>query len=73
MNNNFLYQMNIREWIESSWGSEIMVPVYGARKDKEYDIFIQSYLIPEQEAEKQLEKDTYDINTLEPGFTQYGA
>jgi len=73
MDNNFLYQISIREWIESSWGNEIMMPVYGSRKDKEYDIFIQSYLVPEQEAEKQLEKDTYDINTLEPGFTQYGA
>lgn len=73
MDKKTLYQVNIREWIEQSLGNEIMIPVYGAIKNAQYDIFIQSYLVPVQDAEKQLEKDTYEINTLRPGFTVYGA
>lgn len=68
-----IYQIDIREWIEHSCGSEMMIPVYGSRKDSNYDLFIQSYLVPVQDAKKQLEKDTCEITTFEPGFTQYGA
>ena len=30
-------------------------------------------MVPIKNAEKQLETNTYDVNTLAPGFTQYGA
>lgn len=73
MDKKTLYQVDIRDRIEQSFGNEMMIPVYGAIKNSKYDIFIQSYLVPAQDAEKQLEKDTYEINTLRPGFTVYGA
>ena len=68
-----IYQIDIREWIEHSCGSEMMIPIYGPKKDSNYDLFLQSYLVPVQDAEKQLEKDTCELTTFEPGFTQYGA
>lgn len=69
-----LYQENIRNWIEISLGTEIMIPVFGPANKKGMDIFIQSYLIPTEIANDQLKTDTYDIHTrLLPGFTQYGA
>ena len=48
-----IYQIDIREWIEHSCGSEMVIPIYGSRKDSNYDLFLQSYLVPVQDAEKQ--------------------
>lgn len=73
MEKNYLYQIDIRNWIEKSWGSEIMIPVYGVIKKKKMDVFIQSYFIPVDNAEEQLDTDTYDVHSLLPGFTVYGA
>ena len=66
MDKNVLYQIDIREWLENSFGSEVMIPVYGSKKDERYDVFLQSYLVPIKNAEKQLETNTYDVNTLAP-------
>ena len=32
MDRNYLYQVDIREWIENGLDAEIMVPVFGNRK-----------------------------------------
>ena len=45
---DYLYQVAIRDWVENSLGTEIMVPVYGPKNENEYDIYIQSVLIPEE-------------------------
>ena len=34
MDRNYLYQVDIREWIENGLDAEIMVPVFGNRVDK---------------------------------------
>ena len=74
MDKDYIYQVPIREWMENDWGKEILVPVYGSKKDHNWDIFFQSYLIPITEADSQLKTDTYDIhNSLLPGITVYGA
>lgn len=74
MDKHYIYQVPIREWIENDWGKEIMVPVYGSKKDRNWDMFFQSYLIPITEVDNQLETDTYDFhNSLLPGVTVYGA
>ena len=74
MDKSYIYQVPIREWIENDWGKGIFVPVYGSKKDDKWDIFFQSYLISANEAEGQLETDSYDIHgSLLPGITVYGA
>lgn len=74
MDNRYIYQFPIREWIENDWGKEIFIPVYGNKKDETYNIFFQSYLISANEAEGQLETESYDIyGSLLPGITVYGA
>ncbi len=35
---DYLYQVAIRDWVENSLGTEIMVPVYGPKNENEYDI-----------------------------------
>lgn len=72
MDRELLYQTNIREKIELSLGNEFMIPLFGTYKQNDMDIFIQSYLIPIDEADEQLKTDTYDVGELKPGFTQYG-
>lgn len=74
MDKNYIYQISIREWIESDWGKEILIPLYGSKKDDKRDIFFQSYLIPKDEVDSQLKTDTYDLhNSLLPGVTVYGS
>ena len=46
MDRNYLYQVDIRGWIENGLDAEIMVPVSGNRVDKKYDVYIQSFLLP---------------------------
>lgn len=43
MDRNYLYQVDIRGWIENGLDAEIMVPVSGNRVDKKYDVYIQSF------------------------------
>ena len=43
MDRNYLYQVDIREWIENGLDAEIMVPVFGNRVDKKYDVYLQSF------------------------------
>ncbi|RKD32409.1 hypothetical protein [Lacrimispora algidixylanolytica] len=74
MDKDYIYQAPIREWIENDWGKEIFVPLYGSKKDQNWDIFFQSYLIPITKVYEQLETDTYDFHgSLSPGITVYGA
>ena len=42
MDKNYLYQVDIREWIEDGLDAEIMVPVSGNRVDKKYDVYIMT-------------------------------
>ncbi len=42
MDKNVLYQIDIREWLENSFGSEVMIPVYGSKKDERYDVFYKA-------------------------------
>ncbi|HBI93675.1 MAG TPA: hypothetical protein DDY58_15360 [Terrisporobacter glycolicus] len=72
MEESIFDQYDIREWIESSLGSEIMVPIWGPFPDKNLDIYIKSYIIDINDAKAQLDTDTYDISGLKPGFSIYG-
>ena len=74
MDKNYVYQLQIRKWVENDWDKEVLIPVYGGKKDDQWDIFFQSYLIPASKAKEQLETDTYDIYyPLLPGNTVYGT
>lgn len=73
MEKNYIYQVPIRNWIENDWGKEIMIPVYGSKKEGSWDIFLQSYLVPINKVDCQLETDTYDAHSLLPGITVYGS
>ena len=74
MDKNIIYQVPVREWIESAWGKEIFVPVYGSKKDEQWDMYFQSYLVPVNKTEQHIETDSFDIYTpFLPGITVYGA
>ncbi len=73
MDRNYLYQVDIREWIENGLDAEIMVPVFGNRVDKKYDVYLQSFLLPIDAVESDMQNDTYNANTMEPGITVYGS
>lgn len=73
MNKDYLYQIDIREWIERGLDADIMVPVSGNKIDEKYDIYLQSFLLPLDEVENDMENDTYNAHTLMPGITVYGS
>ena len=73
MDRNYLYQVDIRGWIENGLDAEIMVPVSGNRVDKKYDVYIQSFLLPTDAVEADMENDTYNAHSMEPGITVYGS
>lgn len=73
MDKDYLYQMDIREWIESGLDAEIMIPVSGNKIDEKYDIYLQSFLLPLDKVEKDMENGTYNAHTLMPGITVYGS
>ena len=73
MDKNYLYQVDIREWIEDGLDAEIMVPVSGNRVDKKYDVYIQSFLLPIDAVEADMENDTYNAHSMEPGIIVYGS
>lgn len=73
MDKDYLYQIDIREWIERGLDADIMVPVSGNKIDKKYDIYLQSFLLPLNEVENDMENDTYNAHTLMPGITVYGS
>ena len=73
MDKNYLYQVDIREWIEDGLDAEIMIPVSGNRVDKKYDVYIQSFLLPIDAVEADMENDTYNAHSMEPGITVYGS
>ena len=73
MDRNYLYQVDIREWIENGLDAEIMVPVFGNRVDKKYDVYLQSFLLPIDAVESDMQNDTQNANTMEPGITVYGS
>lgn len=64
MDKDYLYQIDIREWIERGLDADIMVPVSGNKIDKKYDIYLQSFLLPLNEVENDMENDTYNAHTL---------
>lgn len=45
MDKDYLYQIDIREWIERGLDADIMVPVSGNKIDKKYDISMLQLLI----------------------------
>ena len=55
MDKDYLYQIDIREWIERGLDADIMVPVSGNKIDKKYDIYLQSFLLPLNEVENDME------------------
>lgn len=74
MDKSYIYQWQVRDWIETVWGQEIFIPVYGNEKDDKWDRFFQCYLVPVNEAEEQLKTSSYDVPvSLMPGFNVYGA
>ena len=72
MNKDYLFQVSVRDWIENSLGTEIMIPVYGGMVNNDYDIFVQSFLLPEDMLEQEMDNDTYNAHNLIPGITVYG-
>ena len=73
MDKKYLYQVDIREWIESGLDAEIMVPVLGNRVEKGYDVYLRSFLLPMDEVENDMKNDTYNARTMTPGITVYGS
>ena len=67
MDKDYLYQIDIREWIERGLDADIMVPVSGNKIDKKYDIYLQSFLLPLNEVENDMETKVIE----EEIFTDY--
>lgn len=66
MDKDYLYQIDIREWIERGLDADIMVPVSGNKIDKKYDIYLQSFLLPLNEVENDMENDTFLTFSVPP-------
>lgn len=73
MDKDYLYQIAVRDWIETGLGSNTMVPVYGNNNDERYEICIQSFLLPLKAVEEDMKDDTYNARTQMPGITVYGS
>lgn len=73
MNKDYLYQVPIRNWIEDSLGTDVMVPVSGNMINTDYDIYVQSFLLPVAMVEAEMENDTYNAGEMMPGITVYGS
>lgn len=73
MDKNYIYQIDVRNWIENKLGKELMIPVYGTSKDDAWDICIQSYLTSPDNVEEELKTDTYNARFGMPGITVYGS
>lgn len=73
MDKDYVYQLSVREWIENELGKELMIPVFGSKKDNKWDIYIQSCLLPIDMIDDELENDTYNARSLSPGITVYGS
>ena len=33
MDKDYVYQLTVREWIENELGKELMIPVFGSKRD----------------------------------------
>ena len=73
MDKDYVYLLSVREWIENVLGKELMIPVFGSKKDNKWDIYIQSCLLPIDMIDEELENDTYNARSLSPGITVYGS
>lgn len=73
MDKNYIYQISIRDWLEKSLGTDIMVPVSGIMINKEYDIYFRSFLLPDDMVEEEMRNDTCNVHSLMPGITVYGS
>ena len=73
MDKDYVYQLTVREWIENELGKELMIPVFGSKRDNKWDIYIQSCLLPIDMIDEELENDTYNARSLSPGITVYGS
>ncbi|MGL4332905.1 MAG: hypothetical protein ACRCSR_08970 [Bacteroidales bacterium] len=71
MDKKYLYQMDIREWIENGLDAEIMVTVSGNKINKKYYMYLQSFLLPMEDVDSDMENDTYNAHTMMPGITVY--
>lgn len=65
------FQTKVIEWLDNI-ESGVMIPVYGHKLISGSDLVIQSYIVPKNSDEKELENDEPWHGSLEPGFTQYG-
>lgn len=72
MEMDYIKQESIISWITESLGSEIMIPVSGKRLANGFDVYIQSYLLPESRIENDMENDTYNAHSLYPCVNSYG-
>lgn len=72
MEQEYINQKAIISWITENLGSEVMVPVSGKRVANGFDIYIQSFLLPESAIEKEMINDTYNAHSLSPGVNSYG-
>ena len=73
MNDKYL-QKDAIFWIENNLGSDVMIPVHGNQFICDSDVYIKPYLIPTDRIEDEMEDDNLNhyIDSMLPGFTQYG-
>lgn len=70
---DYVTQKENQIWLKEVIGSEMMVPVFGKILDSNYDIYIQSIIVPIADIDKHMEKDTYDFGECIPGVTIFGG
>lgn len=66
MNDDYLYQVSIRKWIENSLDINVMIPVFGNKKENGYDIYLQNCLLPINEIENEMRNDSFNIFDMKP-------
>ena len=72
MQKKYLYQVDIRKWIEKGMDDRIMIPVSGNKVDEKYDVYLQSYLLPIDAVEADMKNENVSLHTREmiPGIMQ---
>lgn len=75
MQKKYLYQVDIRKWIEKGMDDGIMIPVSGNKFDEKYDVYLQSYLLPIDAVEADMRKEDISIRQLDmrPGIMIHGS
>ncbi len=72
MKKEYLYQVDIRKWIENGIDDGIMIRVSGNKVDEKYDVYLQSYLLPIDAVEASMKNENIDLHPHEmiPGIMQ---